>query len=241
MRKIFLAISCCLFALASCEIDNYEGPDASIHGYILDEKTGDPVGTDIENGSEITVVEQGWANPQDQKWKIMNTGEYRNEMVFAATYDVRFENCNFYPATFNDFVVKKGSNSYNFEVTPYIRVLNPSITLNGNTVTATFSLEGGKGTEKLKEIQLFVFTDKWVGNNVKAPLEGNGYKQTFDPSVDINSATVYTLTIDLTEEAETFKYSRNYYFRIGALADVSGVGTIRYNYAEPLTVIEINQ
>ena len=171
----------------------------------------------------------------------MNTGEYRNEMVFAATYDVRFENCNFYPATFNDFVVKKGSNSYNFEVTPYIRVLNPSITLNGNTVTATFSLEGGKGTEKLKEIQLFVFTDKWVGNNVKAPLEGTGYKQTFDPSIDINSATVYTLTIDLTEEAETFKYDRNYYFRIGALADVSGVGTIRYNYAEPLTVIEINQ
>ena len=25
-----------------------------------------------------------------------NTGEYRNNMVFAATYDVRFENGNFF-------------------------------------------------------------------------------------------------------------------------------------------------
>lgn len=240
MRKIFLAISCCLFALTSCEIDNYEGPDASIHGYILDEKTGDPVGTDIQNGSAIIVVEQGWTNPQDQTWSIMNTGEYRNDMIFSATYDIRFENCNFYPFEEPDFVVKKGSNEHNFEVTPYIRVLNPSITLNGNTVTATFSLEGGKGTEKLKEIQLFVHTDKWVGNNVKDPLEGDNYMKTFSPSIDINSADTYTLTVDLTENAETFKYGRNYYFRIGALADVSGVGTVRYNYA-PLVVIPINK
>ena len=240
MRKIFLAISCCLFALTSCEIDNYEGPDASIHGYILDEKTGEQVGTDIQNGSAIIVVEQGWTNPQDQTWSIMNTGEYRNNMIFAATYDVRFENCNFYPFSIDDFVVKKGSNEYNFEVTPYIRVLNSSITKNGNTITATFSLEGGKDEVKLKEIQLFVHTDKWVGNNVKDALEGDNYMKTFSPSIDINSADTYTLTVDLTENAETFKYGRNYYFRIGALADVSGVGTVRYNYA-PLVIIPINK
>lgn len=242
MRKIFLAISCCLFALTSCEIDNYEGPDASIHGYILDEKTGDQVGTDIQNGSAIIVVEQGWTNPQDQTWSIMNTGEYRNNMIFAATYDVRFENCNFYPFSIDDFVVKEGNNEYNFEVTPYLRILNPSITKNGNTITATFSVEGGKGTEKLKEIQLFAFSDKWVGNNVKYTLEGTGHVQTFNPSIDINSSTVYTLTIDVAENAaNNFKYAKNYYFRIGALADVSGVGTVRYNYAEPLTVIELNK
>ena len=37
---------------------------------------------------------------------IMNTGEYRNNMVFAATYDVRFENCNFYPFEIKDFCNK---------------------------------------------------------------------------------------------------------------------------------------
>ncbi len=238
MRKIFLAISCCLLALASCEIDNYEGPDASIHGYILDEQTGEPVGTDIQNGSAITVVEQGWTNPQNQTWSIMNTGEYRNDMIFAAIYDVRFENCNFYPFEIPDFEVKKGSNEYNFEVTPYIRVLNPSVTKSGNTITATFSLEGGKSEVKLKEIQLFAFSDKWVGNNVKYTLTGGTDRQTFSPSEDIDPSTVYTLTIDVTENADVFKYTKNYYFRIGALADVQGVGTVRHNYA-PLVVIPL--
>ncbi len=35
MKKILLMISCCLFALTSCEIDNYESPNASIHGSLL--------------------------------------------------------------------------------------------------------------------------------------------------------------------------------------------------------------
>lgn len=104
MKKILLLISCCFFALVSCEIDNYDGPDASIHGSIIDEVTGELVGTDIENGSSIIVREHGFTNPADQYWSIMNTGEYRNNMVFAATYDVRFENCNFYPFEIKDSV-----------------------------------------------------------------------------------------------------------------------------------------
>ena len=53
MKKILLFVSCFLFALTSCEIDNYEGPDASIHGSILDEQTGELVGSDMENGNAI--------------------------------------------------------------------------------------------------------------------------------------------------------------------------------------------
>ena len=56
MKKILLFVSCFLFALTSCEIDNYEGPDASIHGSILDEQTGELVGSDMENGNAIKVL-----------------------------------------------------------------------------------------------------------------------------------------------------------------------------------------
>ncbi len=42
-------------------------------------------------------------------------------MVFAATYDVRFENGNFYRFEVKDFVVKSGDNVYDFKVIPYIR------------------------------------------------------------------------------------------------------------------------
>ena len=70
MKKILLMISCCLFALTSCEIDNYESPNASIHGSIIDEKTGELVGMDVQDGGELKVVELGFANPQTQSWKI---------------------------------------------------------------------------------------------------------------------------------------------------------------------------
>lgn len=238
MKKILLLFPFCLFALTSCEIDNYDGPDASIHGSILDEQTGELVGTDIENGSSIKVREHGFTNPADQTWVIMNTGEYRNNMIFAATYDVRFENGNFYPFEIKDFVVKKGENAYDFKVTPYLRIKNADIAKNGNTITATFSVEGGRPEVKLKEIQLFAFSDIWVGNNVKYTLNGGTDKTVFSPTLTIVPETKYTLTIDLTENADIFKYKKNYYFRIGALADVSGVGTVRHNYA-PLVVIKL--
>lgn len=238
MKKILLLFPFCLFALTSCEIDNYDGPDASIHGSILDEQTGELVGTDIENGSSIKVREHGFTNPADQTWVIMNTGEYRNNMIFAATYDVRFENGNFYPFEIKDFVVKKGENTYDFKVTPYLRIKNADIAKNGNTITATFSVEGGRPEVKLKEIQLFAFSDIWVGNNVKYTLNGGTDKTVFSPTLTIVPETKYTLIIDLTENADIFKYKKNYYFRIGALADVSGVGTVRHNYA-PLVVIKL--
>ena len=134
MKKILLMISCCLFALTSCEIDNYESPNASIHGSIIDEKTGELVGMDVQDGGELKVVELGFANPQTQSWKIMNTGEYRNNLVFAATYDIRMENNNCYAFKQEGVVVKKGDNTLDFKVTPYIRIKNPRIEKNGNQI-----------------------------------------------------------------------------------------------------------
>mgnify|MGYP007002004049 CR=1 FL=1 len=90
----------------------------------------------------------------------------------------------------------------------------------------------------MKEIQLFAFSVMCVGNNVKLTLNGGTDKQVFSPSTAINSADIYTLSIDLGQNADVLKYSKNYYFRIGALADVSGVGTVRHNYA-PVVVIKL--
>jgi hypothetical protein len=237
MKKITILLGC-LLAMASCSVDNYDGPNAQFHGSIKDAATGELVGTDIQEGSAIKVYEHGYTNPAAQTWNIKNTGEFRNDMVFAATYDIVFENGNFYPMNINDFVIKAGDNEHDFEVTPYIRVENPSITKNGNTITATFSLEGGKTEVKLSEIQLFAFSDQWVGNSVKYSMTGDNFRQTFSPAVAIDPSTTYTLTIDLTQNTTVFKYTdKNYYFRIGALAAVDNVGTVRYNYA-PLVVIK---
>jgi hypothetical protein len=219
------------------KIDNYEAPNAQVRGSILDAVTRTLVETDIQNGSALRVYELGWPTEAAQTWVIKQDGTYQNDLIFAAHYKVEFINGNFYPFTVNDVEFKKGQNTQDFEVTPYIRVKNPSITKEGNTIKATFSLEAGKPEVKVAAINLFAFTDIYVGNIVKFATSGGS--QTFSPAATIDG-TVYTLTIDLsnTTNANLFKYNRNYYFRIGALASVSGVGTVRYNYA-PLVVIPL--
>lgn len=235
MKKTFPIIAgTLLLFLASCTLDNYESPDASLHGRILDTKTGELVGTDIQNGSQLMVYEEGYGENSSQTWFIMNTGEYRNNLVFPANYRVVFQNGNFYPFEEN-ITVKSGDNEKDFKVTPYIRVLNPSITKSGNTVTATFQLEGGKPEVRAHDIRLFAYSDIYVGDYIKFALVGNTDKQTLDSAID--PSTTYTLTIDVKENATFFKYTgKNYYFRIGAKAAVEGVGTVLYNYS-PLVKI----
>ncbi len=236
MKRIILLLSCATFLFAGCQVDNYDAPDAQVYGSFLDEKTGELVGTDIENGNSIIVVEQGFENPSNQYWNIKNTGEYRNNFVFSAMYDIKFENCNFYPFSQNDVKIKKGENRLDFTVTPYIRVVNPSIVKENGKIVAKFRLEAGKSEVRLNSVQLFAFSDMWVGNSVKYSLSGGTDKQSFE-NIAINSSTEYTLTIDLAENKNSFKYTgKNYYFRIGALASVSGVGTVRHNYS-PLVAI----
>lgn len=234
-----LTILCLVLMFGSCKIDNYEGPNASIHGGIIDKQTRELVGTELENGSSIRVFEQGFATPAAQVWSIMNTGEYRNNMVFAATYDVEFVNGNFFPFKAPGLVVKKGDNTHDFEVTPYVRVKNTKIVYDaaGKKIVATFNLEGGTAAVKWSEIRLFAFTDQYVGNNVKFDLKNTVSQfmvRNASPATIDN--TTYTLTIDLTENKDFFKFDRNYYFRVGALGNVQDVGTIRHNYSQLISI-----
>jgi len=244
MKKIpYLFLLACFVSLimSSCEIDNYDGPNATITGKFLDKKTGELVGTDITNGNSIGVYELGWKTEAKQTWNIDNTGTYTNNLVFASNYRIEFTNTNFYPFVVNDFVIKEGDNTYDFTVTPYLRVVNPAITYDASTKTvkATFNLEAGGTDVKLSEIRLFAFTDKWVGNYVKFAITSSTcYMKPPAVSTTIDPATQFTLTMDVAANPTLFKTTRDYYFRIGALATVPNVGTVRHNYS-PLVKLNI--
>lgn len=239
MKKIFTILSCASLLFTACQLDNYPGPDAQIYGSILDAKTGELVGTDIQNGSQLKVYDQTYpdaaaTHSNAQTWVIKNTGEYRNNLVFAADYEVVFENGNFYG--FSQMItIKKGENKIDFNVTPYLRVKDCSITKSGDIVTAKFKLEGGKGDETVNQIQLFAFSDMWVGNYVKFAVEGGTDKASVKEPVDPSKE--YTLTIDCSKNKTLFKYTnKNYYFRVGAQASVPNAGTIRHNYSDLVVI-----
>ena len=235
----FLLASLCL--PAGCDmfkIDNYEAPNASFKGGIKDAETGALVETDIQNGSAIRVYELGWPEGV-QTWVVKQNGEFQNDKVFAAHYKVVFMDCNFYPFTIEDLEIKKGNNTHDFQVTPYIRLRDVAIAKEGEQIVATFKLQAGKPEVKLGALRLFAFSDMYVGEQVKYNISSPSCYQTFSPAETIDPNTTYTLRMNIPENAnEFFKYSKNYYFRVGALASVSDVGTIRYNYA-PLVAIPL--
>ena len=70
-----------------------------------------------------------------------------------------------------------------------------------------------------------------MGEYIKFATTGTGFSQTFNPTIAIDPATTYTLYIDLAANSALLKTGRSYFFRVGAMADVTGVGTIRTNYA----------
>jgi hypothetical protein len=236
MKNIFnilFLITFLTMVVTSCQKDDFPGPDAQVFGAIKDSLNASLVEQDIQTGSQIEVQELGFPTLVSQFWVIKNNGEYRNNFVFANNYDIYMRNGNFFPYTLKEIAIKPGENTLDFKVVPYIRVKNVSITRNTvtNKIDATFILEAGKPIVKVKSIQLYAFTDIYVGAQIKFATAGTGFSQTFSPTVAINSATTYTLSIDLAVNTSLFKTGRDYFFRIGAMADVTGVGTIRTNYA----------
>jgi|LakMenEpi03Aug12_release.lakeMendotaPanAssembly.Ray.scaffolds.fasta_scaffold93455_2 hypothetical protein len=219
-------------SLSSCMKDDMEGPNAQVYGIIKDKVTGEPVQTELINGSIIQAFEQGYATPVAQNWLIKNTGEYRNNLVFANKYNFNLINGNFIPVSITDYEIKPGENKLDFEVEPYIRVKNCAISKNSNNqVVATFNLEPGVAAARLSAIRLYAFSDVYVGEAVKFNTAGTSFQQSFGTPIVINPATTYTLTIDLNTNATLFPAGRDYFFRVGALASISGYGTVRRNYA----------
>ena len=250
-RKInLLIIPCLLFILNACDlfkIDNYDGPNAKFSGSIRDEATGELVGTDIQNGSDIRAYELGWGARSALTWVIKQTGEFQNDMVFAARYDLALNESggNFYPLTLENFEIKKGENRHDFTVTPFIRLKDVSITYNSSTkkVVATFKLQAGKPEVRLSAIRLYAFSDMYVGEQVKFATSGGS--RSISPAQVIDESEIFTLEIDLSQQtnANLFKYKSNgwnYYFRVGALASVSGVGTVRHNYSTTIKIASTN-
>lgn len=226
-------VACLAMAATSCEIDDFPGPDSQVFGAIRDSLDGALVEQDIQTGSQIEVQELGFPTLVSQFWVIKNNGEYRNNLVFSNDYDIYMRNGNFFPYTLREVSITPGENEIDFRVVPYIRVKNCIITRDqaNNRIVATFTLEAGKPIVKVKSIRLYAFSDQYVGEYIKFATTGTGFSQTFSPTVAINPATTYTLSIDLAANSTLIKPGRSYFFRVGAMADVAGVGTIRTNYA----------
>ncbi len=226
--KIYFSILLSAGLLSACElsdVDNYDGPNATISGGVYDKETGELVQQDIIRGAQIEYIEQGFANPENQYMVIKNDGTYANKMMFANTYSVQLVRGNFVPLEKQEVVVK-GDTKLDFKVQPYIRIKNVNIVKQGNKIVATFNIQQTVSNNVIR-IGLFAHAETNVGD----PLNVVATRQNLN--VVTSESTLYTLEINLADHPNSLKPGNAYYFRAGALIDASEA---KYNYAPAIRI-----
>ena len=263
MKKIISIISCiiALTAVTSCDwfkLDNLDAWDASVEGKIIDSKTGQTL--QMEQGSSITVYElygeqydhtnqqgeKGWDGHSGIGWNVKNNGTYINKLTFAGKYEMETTGNNFKADKVN-FELKKGSNTVDFQVTPYVRINNPKISISGKVINATCELEIGVPGTKISRVELCVWPDRWVRHSYNN-CSGDPYSYVVNPAV----GTTISLSVDpdrvvkssdgKTEtkpNAAEFQYDRVHYIRIAALGKNASNTSNAYNYS-PVYKLEKN-
>lgn len=254
----FLFTSCVFF-----EMDNYDGPNASITGTLLDSKTHEPVPTECKFGNffggaymgapttgYFSVYEKGTSEVYGRKldyekaqyWHIKYDGTYVNSQIFSGTYRIESASNNFYPVTKDDVKIVPGENTLDWEVTPYCRVINPKVELQGGKFVATFAVEIGDPTKAntIYDAKLLCYPDAFVG--VYCNYCGQDAGAT-SKNIVADGKTINTLTIDPANplnQAE-FKYvgkGKEHFFRIAVCATGNGANTSRfYNYSPTIKIV----
>ncbi len=142
LNKYLVFILCSVLAV-SCEIDNYDGPDATIQGALFDHN-GDPLQVNQGSGY-IRMREVSWAAGKEngyvgnQTLKVQQDGTYRNTKWFSGEYRMLPYSGNFYPYDdelldgddAGELVKISGTTSKDFTVTPYLTlewVKKPTLT-----------------------------------------------------------------------------------------------------------------
>lgn len=203
-----------LFALAtivsSCELDNYNAPNAKFYGSIIDEETGTAIPQDLIEGSVVEYVELGYENPPRQQLRFKVDGSFRNNLMFAGSYAVQPVRGNFRTVE-SDTIEIQGETEYTFKSLPYIRIKNLELELSSDSskVYATFSLEQ-TGNEKVKSLMFVADENPNVGIIIRTLGTGKNINKVTDPS------TVYKLTLRIKKLTK----GKKYFFRAGALIDV---------------------
>ncbi len=258
--KKFTQIIAVLLSVAfvtSCDLlkrDTFDGPDAEVTGRLLDAKTGELINIEaaqVTTGSwwnqttynygALVIMEQGWKDAngqpvsQEQHWFVRYDGHYTNNLVFAADYKVSMKLLPVYEPDKADFSLNKGSNTVDFSVIPFCRIINPAIKYDSGSkkIIATFSVELGDETKakNITNVALCANTQLFVGcNYFNMAKNDNGAKKS-----NVNPGETITLEIDTTlpANAELFKYTRDRYIRIAAMAKGSGYNSNNlYNFSK---------
>lgn len=220
MKKTSLYLLVILGMLvSSCELDNYDAPDAAFFGSIIDSETNEAIPQDLIQGSTIDYVELGFENPQIQQLRFKADGTFRNNLMFSGSYQIQPVRGNFLEVPV-DTIEISGDTEYTFSTLPYIRIKDVDIALNsdGSKVIATFKMEP-LVSAPVATVMLVGDLNPSVGIGIRAATQGKNVNAVVDPTDE------YTIEL----KTKTFDTGKDYYFRVCALIDIPEA---KYNFCQ---------
>lgn len=220
MKRIFFYIlAAVVFSFASCmEIDNFDSPQAKIEGRIIDKTTGKNMLLD-QADTHIRIWEMSYsANPTPQDLAVMMDGTYRNTRLFSGTYDMLPLDGAWWPCdtTFNVAIGKKGA-VQDFEVVPYLHVVDFDAVLEGTVLTMSCRLQAPvvENLPQVLEIRPFLSLNKYCGaaNHIEYYYTDKyriGIRKTWDKigTPDGEGTQTYSVSVDV-------KPGYHYWVRMG--------------------------
>ena len=221
-KKYFIGTLLAAFVLGftSCEMDNYDAPEAAIEGQVTDQN-GNPFQTANGKGSmAIRIVETSYAGGDEsivvtpQELNMQQDGSFVNNKLFAGTYDVTPWQGAFFPDVETQSVELKNGRTtkVNIVVTPYLElewVDEPHLT-SDNYLKASFKFKrnekSGLTAPDVKEACMWISRTQYCGT------EGDG---NYTPAPLKLTNAMEGDIIELSSKI-AIKYSMTYWVRIGA-------------------------
>lgn len=259
---------CGLLSVNSCalfELDNYDGPEETLRGRVIDEATGEPVLTDQgSEGIRVRLTELSWeGNVTPFDFNCMPDGTFQNTKIFEGDYRVEVDG-PFIPLVRetsdgvplfdgSQTVHIKGETELEFKVQPFLKVEFDGLPMATNgKITAKVKVTRAVSKEEFKEkvepmggwkdeftnitdVQLFVSYSSSVGYRARDDVWSS--EVTFDgASFDFQAEN--GTPVSITSNG-TIPSGRKVYIRAAARINYDtpvGSGTRRWNYSEPLEV-----
>ena len=255
-----------LASLTSCslfQLDNYDAPEETLRGKVVDAKTGEPVLTDQgAEGIRVRLTEPSWeGNVTPLDFNCRPDGTFQNTKLFEADYNVRVDG-PFVPVvleTADGVILKddsqnlhlKGAEELTFEVNPFLNVKfvgAPSVS--GGKITARVNVTRATSREELlsileptgsfkeananvTDIQLFVSYSPSVGFRARDTRWSSELKYA-GKSFDEYLGKPVTI-----KSNGTIPSGRKVFIRAAARINYDtpvGSGTRRWNYSEPVEI-----
>ncbi|MDR1526466.1 MAG: DUF3823 domain-containing protein [Dysgonamonadaceae bacterium] len=238
MKKISYILLVLLSFNACMKYDNYDLPNETFRGKIVDKDTRETVQTEIGgNGIRIRMLETSWGeDPQPYDFYCMQDGSFNNTKIFKGTYTIIPEGA-FVPVDSIKNVEISGVKELNVEVEPLLRIewVDEPVINRNTAISARVRIVRGTGSteyqQELTDVYLFLNETPYVGYNDY----DSRYSKHLTFSGNAGNAILGQEYLIETEGA--FTPNRTYYVRAAARINCIIAGVNRFNYSEIKKVV----